>query len=467
MRKIVWLLFISFLLVFEVKAKTYYGPYTEFSNYDEKEVIASDLVKVEKESRYRVYKDIKTYDFLKGEEALPSYIKLDESVTEFSNWSLTHSTPQYLTCNLYSYRPLKKVRYLQIANYSRYNVIIEDLFVKDNMLIKKPIDMPNVNININSNEILFLDLNDYYDLENLSISGDIKLANGNKIHVTDLIFNFSIEQSYTFLKYASYTYENIFSGTTAYSFDINKFTITDPRYDSTVKEYCHYDKKYAYLLLTEIVYKDYITKYKYEITDKEYLDGYYLNASDGYMFDLDSEKVFYRYKTRDKIEISDNLVINNKNFNIYDFITTTTNNDIKITSNLNLNINGTYDINFILPFKTVTTTVKVEIIDNYLELISYQNSILKKYMVQNIDLNYNLNLKNIEMKEILNINDININKIKNDLLKCQLELKNLKNKKVDLEIKEINPENNNGLIIFLVVGIILGYLTSYFINKNG
>lgn len=123
------------------------------------------------------------------------------------------------------------------------------------------------------------------------------------------------------------------------------------------KDVC--DDKECFIKHVEYRYKD---KYYYHYSNKrQYKDDYYVYL-DGYIRDEKDYKDFYRYRTRDKLEITDKIVITKKDEKLEDFITS--NMDYKIVGEINYTRNGIYSIEIENYFVKVPITVTVLLEDN-------------------------------------------------------------------------------------------------------
>ena len=149
----------------------------------------------------------------------------------------------------------------------------------------------------------------------------------------------------------------------------------------------------------------------------------------------------------------DEIIIDKKDINLKDYITFSSipKEEIKITSNIDLNLNGTYKVNYILPFKTVVKDAIVDLKENYISLINKQNDYIK-YLKDEADKSvYKVDKKNQEIKEILISSSKEKNEINEKYISCQIELKNLKDVKENFKV-ETKKETNNfwDLVIILL-----------------
>jgi hypothetical protein len=158
------------------------------------------------------------------------------------------------------------------------------------------------------------------------------------------------------------------------------------------------------------------------------------------------------------------LIIENKDVDLNIFIMESTLNDIKITSNLNLNINGIYDINFISPFKTISTTVKVDIKENYLNALKSQEQYANYLLDAAETANYGVEQKNLEIKETIIDSTKEINRLKEEINNYKAKIKILEERK-DLEKEtEIDKQSINILLVLLCLTII--FIVDKFVEKR-
>ena len=129
----------------------------------------------------------------------------------------------------------------------------------------------------------------------------------------------------------------------------------------------------------------------------------------------DLEKL-YRYQTRDKIEINDNIVITDKKYNLKDYIKSTCDYDIR--DNIDSSINGNYNIIINFKGKEIKRNVVVNIASNKIELDKekelndLKNAINKKeYEIKKV----------IEEKEKVNEEANALNSIVNNKRKTDVE----------------------------------------------
>ena len=145
----------------------------------------------------------------------------------------------------------------------------------------------------------------------------------------------------------------------------------------------------------------------------------------------------YSKRTRDKIDIQDDIVITSYDDELSKFVSE----DIKYVTNMNKLINGKYDVTFITPYGNYKTNVIVDIKDNYKLLLNEQQKKLELMYDAYVDASYLVEKKNQEIKDV--INSSNDEYILEEYEKCKSLLEEEKNKKLDFnenkQNKKIHP----------------------------
>ena len=397
MKKILWLIFLLVLAV-KVEAKEiYYSDYSNFSEFQQEEVINSDIVEVEKEERYLWYKEIQEeqdYQLYNLEDSFSD----DCYFTEYSNWQNEKiDNPGYIydERNVYQYKKAKSVRYIHLYNlqgsYGAFRMT--ELTIKVN---NKEIDYKYTcegclsgfddYINngiydenksyINNGGSLIIDLGKQYPLNQIEVIFYIfDLGPSDKLYTigysTDKKDIF-IAQSYI-LNFADEYWDNalkVVKKITDLNISLQEWTTSKTSYeidddasivDTKVTKQYRYQEKWC---------KVYQKK-------KEYYQEYSNKAIDDYIYrDEESKKTFYRYRTRDKLEI-DVYDITDENFDLNNFIITSTD-EVEITNNIDWNKNGIYDITFTLNDLIVTKSVNLNIDSNTIDELEKEILILEQ-----------------------------------------------------------------------------------------
>lgn len=481
MKKIV-LLIMLVLFTMNVNAKTYYSDYSQYKLVDKK-VEKTDTIDVKIEKKYLIYKENKTEAFYPSYMEIEDMIKTGETKIVTSSW--LDEKPNELIGrtiiekNLYEYQNMKKIRYLKLTNL----VNSKDYLHLTELSIFNGATKLDYEIKSNLKDINNIKDNDLTNYAILDEEDEIIIDLKENIDITDLamMYHFHITTTsdiYFTMELYGEEFENVYARRTIYSpvnindfeypsylIDEDHFNIENPLYDEKQISETKIRKTNFNIVNLVTKYKTEDLYIKYEKTDREYLDDYYGVPIDGYELDLDSIKEFYYIRTRDKVEISDELIIKNYDTKLEDFIKCTTTDDIKITSNMNYYKNGTYDINFILPFKTIKEKLIVDISENYIKALEVQNNYLKSLEEENKKLVINNNKLNSEIKEILINKDKSVNEVNDKIIECRYELDELKKNNQDLG-QEITEEKNYTILIVIPIMLILIILLLYLRKKS-
>ena len=460
MKKILWLIFLLVLGV-KVEAKeVYYSDYSNFSEFQQEEVINSDIVEVEKEERYLWYKEIQEeqdYQLYNLEDSFSD----DCYFTEYSNWQNEKiDNPGYIydERNVYQYKKAKSVRYIHLYNlqgsYGAFRMT--ELTIKVN---NKEIDYKYTcegclsgfddYINngiydenksyIDNGGSLIIDLGKQYPLNQIEVIFYIfDLGPSDKLYTigysTDKKDIF-IAQSYI-LNFADEYWDNalkVVKKITDLNISLQEWTTSETSYeidddasivDTKVTKQYRYQEKWC---------KVYQKK-------KEYYQEYSNKSIDDYIYrDEESKKTFYRYRTRDKLEI-DVYDITDENFDLNNFIITSTD-EVEITNNIDWNKNGIYDITFTLNDLIVTKSVNLNIDSNTIDELEKEILILEQ---QISDLEEDLKKQKKYYEEQLEILEEKLNNCQSDnnCLKEILEEKELIIKNQEEQLISLNDKIN-------------------------
>jgi len=479
--KKLFLLFFGLVFTVNISAKTYYSDYSEYELSDIK-VEKSDIVDTKVENKYLIYKENKTETFYPSYMEIDDMVKTNETKIEISNW-LEEKPNELIGRNIikkqfYEYQDIKKIRYVKISNLinSKTNFDFSELIIINGLeTVDYDIKTDYEGINkikdndlesytaFSKNDEIIIDLKQEVYIHDLKFGVHVHIDYTSDIYFTIELFGEEFENTYA--QKTIYSPLNIIEDNYAmYLIKEEHFNLVNPLYE---------EKKLSEnpVLSTKFRTINLVTKYKtedlyikYEKIERTYLEDYYLEPIDGYILDLDTKKEFYYIRIRDKVEIKDNLIIDNYNTKLEDLIISTTVDNIKITSNMNYYKNGIYDINFILPFKTVKEKLKVNILENYIKALEVQNNYLKQLEIENNKLIISNNKLNTEIKEILQNKDKSINEVNNEIIECRYELEALKSNKQELG-EELKDEKDYKLLIIIPIILIL-LLILFFLRKK-
>lgn len=400
MKKILRLIFILLLGIsfqHKVDASIYYSDYSEYSKYQEEAIESSDLVDVDVEYRYRWYKitdiigEYKLYN-------LSDKFNDDCYLTNYSTWQdnkINNAGYIYESRTKYEYTKAKKVRYIHLyglqGSYDAFR-ITELLINVDNQEINYSYTCdgcyPNFEDYINNGisaenksyiengGSLIIDLGKEYPINQVDVIFYLfDLGPSEKLftlgYSTDKKDIF-VSQDYN-LDFADNSWSNavkIEKNITDLNVDVSDWTIVETAYTRDDG--------------ADVINEEKIIEYRYQEkwcrtvqSEKEYYSNYSNIEVDGYPYrDDSSKKKFYRYRTRDRLEL--NIYdITTSNFDLNNFIVDSTA-DVEIENNIDFNKNGNYEVKFILNDLIVTENVTLNITQNTIEELETEISDLNK-----------------------------------------------------------------------------------------
>jgi len=492
MKKIILILLLFILKENVYASTTYYSPYSNFSDYSKTEVIESDLINVEKQVLYSWYNTEKKMGdyYIEGNNDLdyPIIDKTDYISTSFSDWSAVEPDPilnrLIVVKSMYGYQDMLKIRYIHISDvegsHGNFNIPELNIYIGNQKVnydfsceycntnfdkyINNSIYYEN-NSKIKNGRTLTIDLKNYYELSDLKITMylydeddtpkkfkiSVSREKENGVIYAENSFVHTFESSNpSDVKVFNYTYENLMLKNPEYS----EYIISDDIPELLPNRIINTIDVYKY---KDILYRH------YNIINN-YMDSYSEVGNDEYP--LKGEEItLYRFQVRDKVVIKKDLIMDNKDINLKDFILESTIDDIKITSNLNKKENGVYKVNYILPFKTITKDIIVDIKQNTIDALNYklaENQSLKK---QINNLNTIINNQYINIKEMIKEKENLIASFNNKILKLELKNKDLSKNKKNLNnsfiIKKNTIVNKTLLFIYLIIVLIIAIIFKF------
>ena len=491
-----------------IKAETFYSEYSAYSPFTEEMISPSDTTKIKTERRYRWYKEEKILgDYHPIASSIPNYpeIDLDDFYeTSFSDWR--EEIPEFKTGrvvetrDIYAYKDRILSRYAHLKGNYTGNLSFNELefYYNDEKIdyeilnendFGRRLHDGNYNDNFNTalSSNLVIDLKNYYSPKYLIIKAYFynSVDEKNRIEIKFTSESRFYSDCYGLLS-TDVNPVKFNQGLWTYSYPnylIEKAKYTDTMYSLTMPE-SREDRIID--LVKQYRYKD--TLYRYFQINRKYLDGYYKDNPGDYIKDEDKYRDYYSYKTRDKVVISDNLEFKDYHRSLNDLILDTTTNDITIKSKFNIYKNGTYKVEFILPFKTIVKNVKVNILQNSINevndkllLVSNQSKKAKVDLSNSKDKLEKLKakLKKLENEdadmEIINKYKKEISDLENHIDSLIVKIDKLEKKKksyndkLDSLIKQKQKNNYNFInsfysFIWLIIIVVLG-LISYFVIK--
>lgn len=372
-----------------IRAETFYSSYSDYSAYTDQAITASDTVSVKKERRYKWYKDNKILgDYHPLASVVPDYPEVDTEdyyETKFSDWSKENPGFKYYrvveTRNIYEYKDPLPIRYIHFFNLhgsAEYLYLSElEIYASGqkidyssdydaNFITKLKNNVFDGDNKIDSKSQFTIDLNDYYNVKDIVIKLYLYDTTKEKIYINLKFTNESDFNSYIFavVSYVHRLNNSDLNSLLPIIYQDGNFGYRTPQYGE-VKYSLEYPEKIAGRVINEVTqyrYKD--TLFRYYKINRDYLVDYYKDNPGDYTKDSEQYKDYYCYKKRDKVVIDDNLLFTDYERKVEDLVLETTNNNIKIDTNLDINKNGQYKVKFILPFMTIEKVVKVDILQN-------------------------------------------------------------------------------------------------------
>ncbi len=354
--KKIFLIIIFILSIENVSAKTYYTEYSNFSDYSTNYIESSDITLVEEAKFYKYYNEEIVGDYYMttptGYILNNNNFKIIES--EYSKelpFSLENR--EIIEKEFYYYSKLKGVSFIHLTNLVNFDINKIEVFYNDEIIDYEIKELENE---------YTIDLKNEYDPNNLKILFNFNESNDV---VFEIILNNSEVPDSIFYK-NKYMYQLVFGDVTYSDFYLVNKEITTSR-----EEYVRELNNETLEIKTE--YKTIDTYFYCYKINKIYSD--YLEVNTNYQYKSNDYITYYRYKTRDKIEIMDDIVITDKNYNLLDYINST-NLDIGVFNYIDINKNGEYKITYKVDENYYDALVNVLIDENVevIEKIEPENS---------------------------------------------------------------------------------------------
>lgn len=463
MKKINAIIILLILLLHNQSVKalstTYYSEYGNFSSWTEEPILKTDINKVEIERRYQWYKEATILgDYYKeGENDLnyPLINKKDLKKSEWTDWSKNapkeEPNREINTKKFYEYQNMKKVRYLHLDQFEgsnnqldiielelkingqeiEYDAVCEKCSPEWIEIIKNHNTLDSEN-KIDYDDYVRIDLKDWYVLDQIEFTLYLK---DQTEHRKSYHYYYTANPEKDARIYAENIYYHWFQTAPNETHQIIRnaedLALKDPEWLELQisEEYIEPSLTRQVQETTYYQYQD--TMYRYYKTERTYAKNY---SKDGYttypIKDTGNYKDYYREQKRDKVVIDSHIVITSSKSKLEDFITETTTKQIKIEGNYDLKKNGTYQVQFVLPFKTVKRTIYVDLSQQ--NELQEENKKLKKEIDEwkkqisktNSNTEQIANIKNNQLKESFHQQNTNW------MLK-QLESEKQKTKNVD------------------------------------
>jgi len=445
-----------------------YSDYSEYSEYKEEYIESSDLIDVKEEKRYLWYKEekiIKDYELYNENN---NYNLDDCYDTEYSEWTNYYEEKigrAYEERKVYNYELSKPIRYIHLTNlYGSYDAFrMPELIVKINgevinyaytcvgchddfsKYINNGIYAENESY-INNGGTLIIDLRKEYPAHNVEVifyifdmgADDKKYTISYSLDMTNIYASKEFTYKFNDLYWKD---SRMFSHNIKdLGFDKNLWSYNRTYYEPIESEYIINENIYTEYRYKETYCKTYTINKVYSPTyTKEQYEDFNIK-------DETKEKIFYSYRTRDKLELKDDFYINSYNYNLNDFVIYSSS-DYEIITDLDINKNGTYNITFktnnIEVNKILQVYIKENQIKEYEDLIHSLNN-----EITNLN-NLIINLKN-EYEQTINYKNKEIENLKLELKNCEEncneQLECLNNKILEKE-KIIEEYKNQNIIL--------------------
>lgn len=449
MKKVLWFMLLMIIGTSFIRAnEVIYSDYKEFGPFNEEYIESSELIDVIKEERYLWYKEEKVLGDYKLYDGNSNFILDDCYETEYSNWSNVYEEKigrTYEIRQVYNYELSKPIRYIHLTNlYGSYGAFrMPELIVKVNgevinyaytcigcqsgfsKYINNGIYAENESY-INNGGTLIIDLREEYPAQNVEVIFYIfDIADDDKkytISYSNDMTNIYVSKDYI------YKFKDWYWGDSRmFSHNIKDLGVDKSLWTTNQTSYTKIQSEY---IVSESSYDEYRYKDKYCRTytlNKVYSDIYTKDSNDEFNIkDKSKHQTYYSYRTRDKLELKDNLVIDSYDYDLKDFIVYSSTN-FEIISDININKNGTYNITFKSNTMEVNKLVEVNIIENDIKSYKEEIELLNK------------KIKDLESKYKIDIEEKNkkINVLEEQLKLCK---ENCEEKVSCLE-KEIHDKN--------------------------
>lgn len=385
MKKIIFLTISLLLIIPTVEAKEiYYSEYSEFGEFQEEPLVNNELSDVVFETRYKFYKKERINE--EYTELNKNYLfdMNDYIYTEYMDMpnEPINRDIEIMNEKTYYYQDMEDVRYVYFNDIYGSNEVLRIAEIKafsngiqipyqfhcSGCRIESDIKVSDGKIQQNAayvinGQTMYLDLLQNYTIDSLrielylyDITNEVKTYN---MYITNVENGMPFYEKKFENNFQNDTLDTIFPFIHTYqSLDIKNplwkervisnqpISATDTR-----KVFVETKTKYRYKL-----YK------KYELIDK-YLDGYYVSY-DGYIKDETQSKVYYKQRTRNKLEFEE-LKITDKNTIIDNLITSTT--SYEIVGNIDYTKNGSYQIVIKTPYMDIDASVEIDIKENTIQ----------------------------------------------------------------------------------------------------
>lgn len=395
MKKIVFiLLLLPFCMGKVFAADVYYSEYTPFSDWQEEVVYKNDMMNVEEEVRYRWYKINQVpgnYELFQSDGLFLN----DCYQTPFTDWSTIQ--PSYHESRLvqertkYTYKLDTGMRYIHLTNVSgsydsfripELRTMIDGQDINYtytcngcNDTFDNHIHNGNVNENwssLTNGGSLLIDLGRVYPAHKVELQFYIyDVGTDPKTYTVSFSkdgINMLGSQTYT-LNFTGWEYSE-----SAYRVhNIYNMGIGENIWTTTTSTYTPYNNEFQLSTTTQQEYA-YTEKMCRTYTEnKQYTTSYLKDGNSEFPNkDNNQSKIYYRYQTRDKLELADIHVIDKQTDN-WDIFVLSASKPYQVTENIDWSKNGTYLVTFQVGDLEVNKEIEVELIEN--KIADYERQI--------------------------------------------------------------------------------------------
>lgn len=378
MKKIFFGFLILFGILFKIEAKEiYYSDYGDFSDYTLEAIKSSELVNVEIERRYRFYQNEKVGEHRSVLDNNSNFQFVDLSDRKdnvFSNWSVEKPSEEKNRIienkTLYKIqrpKPINHISFMETLGASLKLNDIEIYYLGEKIDYELILDSSDQDFNIYPLGTLTLDLKDYYNLQQITIK--VKSIDFN--NASEILVLASVPSRYNPYDINYFSYNLTSSNHENVVIEASDWIRGNVEYEEEFLD----ESKPNSEPLTKVIevplyrYQDPLF-YFYNI-ERRYVEGYFKDYSNLIKDELDY-KDYYRYQIRDQFEVEEEILITNYDQTLSNFVSSTV--DYEITTNLDINRNGVYKVEFKTPFINIKKDVVVSIKENDLNDIKDENN---------------------------------------------------------------------------------------------
>lgn len=452
MKKIFLSILILFMFIFKVDAKEiYYSDYSDFSDYTLEKIESSELVNVEVERRYRFYEEKIVGEYRSSLRDNSSFQFLDlnnKKDSEFTGWSeikpVEEQNRVIESKTFYKIKRPKPINHISFMNTLNGSLKLNDVevyYLGEKIDYELIMDNADENFNIYLLGTLTLDLKNYYDLQKITV----KVKSIDFKNIDEILILASVPSENKLYDVAYYSYNLSSVNNKNIVIEADDWIRGNVTYESEeLLDYIPVNEPLS--IITDIkLYRYQDPLFYFYNVERKYIDGYFKEYSSLIKDEFDYRD-YYRYQTRDKIEVEDEIVITSYEQKLSDFIQSTE--DYEIITNLDINKNGVYQVEYKTSFMTIKKQVLVNILENELKDLKDEHDKLDNELNEVKDQNNELNTELGEVKDQNNKLNTELGEVKDQNNELNTELDEVKDQNNELntelnEVKERNGKLNN------------------------